>query len=256
MITDLKQDSKRFEIETARSHRPPGQSGISFQSSQTLDDGQRLERQDIPQSDGISFQTPNILDDRQRLEQQAMPQLGYAGYGMEMTMDAYDGGRGAVRTYRDQQSRIYSDMMDIREDPRQQLPINRHELPLSQGYTPGLAYPSHSLTQSVSSGYNDHPSIQPMTLGRNDTPPPRLGRGASTLYGRSYSSSISGAYDVPVYDASPASDSVRWCASSDPPSSSYTNFGRPLAPRYAEDRTGARHPGWGDTPNFKNDTAR
>ena len=229
MITTLKQDSKRFEIESAQRRQRSGQSGIKFSSSNTFDERQRQRRQDGPQSE-------------------------YVRYGADITMDAYDGGPGAIRTYRDQESRTYSDMVDIREDPGQQLPIYRHGLPVSRGYPQDPAYRSSYRVQPVSSGYYGPESTQVRTLGPNSTPPPRMGRSDQAIYGGSYSSFFTEASDVPVSAAYPASYSAIGYPSSTPPNSASTNIGQPVPTPYGGYQAGARHPGWGDTPNFTKST--
>ena len=188
MITTLKQDSKRFEVESAQRRRQFGQSGRY---------GEELYVMRSPNADpGVSYSSSTTFDDRQR---QGRPdvrpevtQSGYGGYGMDVPMDDYDD-RPPPRSYRDQEPR-----MDIRPDQRQPLPINRHGLPISQGYPQDSAYPSSYQIQPVTSAYYDSASSQPRTLGPNSTPPPPMGRSNQAIYAGGYPATTSTSYSIPA----------------------------------------------------------
>ena len=188
MITTLKQDTKRFEAETAQRRRQFGQSGRYGQEASVI--------RSPNANPGVSYSSSATLDDRQRqgrpLISPEVAQSGYAGYGLDTPMDDYDD-RGASRGYRDQDPRI-----DMRQDQRQQLPINRHGLPINQGYPPEPAYPSSYQVQPVTSGYYDPATSQPRTLGPNNTPPPPMGRSNQSIYQGGYPVTTSTSYPIPA----------------------------------------------------------
>jgi hypothetical protein len=94
MIATLKQDSKRYEVESAQKRRQYGQPGRY---------GQEVHVTRSPNaSPGISFASSATFDDRQRQGRPDVLQSGYAGYGIDTNMDDYDDDRVAKRGYRDQ----------------------------------------------------------------------------------------------------------------------------------------------------------
>lgn len=198
MITTMKQDSKRFEVEQAQRRQQGRQQGTYSASSAIFDDGQIQGRPDVPQS-------------------------GYPEYDIDIGMDGSD--RREDPSYRDQDPRM--DRMDMRhrgQYSRQPLQINRHGLPVSQGYPQEPAYPSAYQIPPISSGYYDLASSQPRTLGPNNTPPPPMGSSSEAIYRGIYPVTTSASY--------------------------------PVAAPLVSYQAGARQPGWGDTPNFQTDTAR
>ena len=227
MIATLKQDSKRFEAEQAQRRRQFGQPGRY---------GQEVHVTRSPNaSPGMSFGASATFDDRQRqgrpdVRQDALPP-GYAGYGLDITMDDYEDDRGAPRGYRDQEPRMESRM----DPPRQQLQVNRHGQipPVSQGYPQDQSYPTSYQIQSVSSAYYDPAITQPRTVGPNSTPPPTMGRGSQPGYSGGYPATTSGGYPTTTSGGYPATTAAGY---SIPASTAPTS-----ATRYA-DTTGGRIP--------------
>ena len=244
MITTLKQDSKRFEAEQAQRRRQFGQPGRY---------GQEVHVTRSPNaSPGMSFGASATFDDRQRqgrpdVRPDALPP-GYAGYGLDITMDDYEDDRGAPRGYRDQEPRMESRM----DPPRQQLQVNRHGQmpPVSQGYPQDQSYPtSYQIQsyptpyqiQSVSSAYYDPAITQVRTVGHSSTPPPTMGRGGQPGYSGGYPATTSGGYPTITSGGYPATTAA---GDSIPASTAPAS-----ATRYQHRAAG--HPGWGDTPNFR-----
>jgi hypothetical protein len=178
MIATLKQDSKRYENETATRRRQFGQSGRY---------GQEVHVTRSPNaSPGLSYGSSTTYDDRERMGRPDVSQSGYAGYTQDTPMDDYDDDRGAGRGYRDPESRMEprTDLrQDSRLDPRQSLPIQRPgPMPtVHQGFSQDQAYSLYQL-QPTSSGAFDQASQQPRTLGPSTTTPPPMGRGGPTIY--------------------------------------------------------------------------
>ena len=196
MITTLKQDSKRFELESAQRLQHSGQRVNSMHSTTS--------------------------DNRQTEGQSDESQLGYALYGMNTPMDDYENYQTGGRTRSDQGSRTNSRTLDTRQGQRQQLPIGHDELPASRGYPPEPAYPS---------SYNLYPFS---TSAASEA----LLTGHADLAG-----------DENREDGAPRLVSTT--------SHPFVNAGGLLARTASRGSEGRyRHPGWDDTPNFQNDTAR
>jgi hypothetical protein len=172
------------------------------------------------------FGSSATFDDRQRQGRPDVPQsrdARYARYPLDTSIDYYDD-RGALQGYRDQEPRIYDPRMDTRQDPRmdrridprpdprQQLPISRH------GQIPP-APRGHSQDRSYSASYQGlHVGAQYDDAVMVTSSEPAVGYPLSTT-------AASGPVSADV----------------DPISS------RPIF----EYQAGAGHPGWGDTPNFR-----
>lgn len=195
MITTLKQDSQRFELEAGKRFLQSGLSGVAFASSATSEDRQRQGRPDVPRA-------IHGVDD--------------------MDVDEYVDARRAVRSYRDAEplvdtrSGMYTRRAppQISEEtmgPRQPLSISRSgEIPSgSQGYSPPSSYPASSQETF---------------------------EGSKRSYGAGYPAFTSGAHF-----ALPTTTSGAVSAYVDP-TTGRLNVG---------DQAGAGHPGWGDTPNFR-----
>lgn len=171
MIATLKENSKRYENETATRRRQFGQPGRY---------GQEVHVTRSPNaSPGLSYGSSNTYDDRERMGRPDVPQSGYAIYTQDTPMDDYDDDRGAGRGYRDPME----PRTDLRQDPRLLLPIQRPgPMPtLHQGFPQDQAYSSYQL-QPNSSGAFDPASQQPRTLGPSTTTPPPVGRGGPAIY--------------------------------------------------------------------------
>jgi hypothetical protein len=193
MITTLKQDSKRFEVEAAQRRRQFGPSGRY---------GQEVQITRSPNaSPGIPYAASTTFDDRQRVGRPDVPQSGYTGYGMDTNMDDFENDREANRNYRDPEQRMDQRMdtrPDLRPDPRAQPPVGRHSQapPIYQGYPQGdPSYPTAYQVQPVSAGSYDQ-SSQPRTLGPNNTPPPTMGRGGQAIYPGGYPVVTSAGYPI------------------------------------------------------------
>jgi hypothetical protein len=208
MILTLKQDSKRFESEAAQKRRQFGQAGRYAQEVQVT--------RSPNASPGMSYGASATFDDRQRMGRPDAPQSGYAGYGMDTSMEDIDDDRGPVRGYRDQDPRMDGRMdarmearmearqearQDFRQDQRQQPPISRHgQIP--PGY-PGFAQdptylPQAYQVQPAVSGSFDQAGSQPRTLGPNNTPPPNMVRGGQPMYPPGYPVATSAGYSIPT----------------------------------------------------------
>jgi hypothetical protein len=215
MISTLKQNSKRYENETALRRRQYGQAGRYAQEVHVT--------RSPNASPGLPYGSAATFDERQRMGRPDAPSE-YAGYGMDTTMDDFDDDRGPVRNYREQDPRIDVRMdgrmdgrmdarQDFREDQRQQPPINRHGQMPPPGYPPfpqDQSYlPSSYQVAAVSSGPFDQASIQPRTVGPNNTPPPTMVRGAPAIYAAGgYPVATSGGYSVPT--SAPAAGAARY----------------------------------------------
>lgn len=176
MIATLKQDSKRYENEAAQRRRQFGQSGRYRQEVHVT--------RSPNASPGVSYASSATLDDRERMGRPDVPQTGYAGYTQDTPMDDYEDDRVASRGYRDPEPRMEPRIgPDSRPDQRQPLPIGRPgPMPtVHPGFVQEPAYPFYQLLPT-SSGPFDPASQQPRTLGPNNTPPPPMGRGGPQLY--------------------------------------------------------------------------
>jgi hypothetical protein len=215
MITALKQDSRRFEAEQAQRRQQFGQPGMSFGSSATFDDRQRQGR-------------PNV------------PQPGYAGHGMDTSMNDYLDDRGTVRGYRDQEPRMEPRMelwqdsqtpavsQGYWQDPYSASYQRQPPMPaVSQGRPPGAYYPTSPSVETASSRLYDAAAGQPGIVEPYNTPPPPMARSAQAAY--------AGGYSIPTTETSGPER-----ASADV-----------VASRHVPRQTRGGHPGWEDTPNFR-----
>ena len=109
MIATLIQDSKRYENETATRRRQFGQSGRY---------GQEVHVTRSPNaSPGLSYGSSTTFHDPERMGRPDVPRPGYAGYSMDTTVDDHDEERPLPRGYRVQEPRMDT-KIDTRQDPR------------------------------------------------------------------------------------------------------------------------------------------
>jgi hypothetical protein len=224
MIATLKQDSKRFEQEQVQRRRQYGQPGRygqevhvsrspnaspgSYEQSATFDDRQRQGRPDVrpdvSQSGYAGYQIDTRMDGRMdtrmdgrmdgrmdnRMDNRMDTRMdNRMDTRMDTNMDDYDGDdrRGAGRGYGNQEPRI---------DPRQQQPINRHQIPSPpQGYQQDSPFPPMYQALPVSAPYT--PDSDPRTtLGPNTTPPLPMSRVGQTTYAGGFPVTTTAGYTI------------------------------------------------------------
>lgn len=194
MILTLKQDSKRYENEAAQRRRQHGQSSRYGQEAPVT--------RSPDASPGMSYGSSATFDDRERIGRPDAPPSGYTQYPMDTPMDDYEDDRGGARGHRDPEPRM-DPRMEVRQEPRQPVPINRHaQMPaLYQAFPQDPAYSSYQALP-VSGAYDQ--ASQPRTVGPNNDPAQATGRAGQAIYSGSYPVATSAGYSIPTSTAAGA----------------------------------------------------